>query len=38
MEDEKDYNKLTEKQKRFIDYYVETANATEYRCRKLNKT
>ena len=29
MEDEKDYNKLTEKQKRFIDYYVETANATE---------
>lgn len=29
MENEKDYNKLTEKQKRFIDYYVETANATE---------
>ena len=29
MEDEKDYNKLTEKQTRFIDYYVETANATE---------
>nr|DAF47310.1 MAG TPA: Terminase small subunit [Siphoviridae sp. ctylc9] len=29
LEDEKDYNKLTEKQKRFIDYYVETANATE---------
>ena len=29
MEDEKDYNKLTEKQKRFIDHYVETANATE---------
>lgn len=29
MKDEKDYNKLTEKQKRFIDYYVETANATE---------
>ncbi len=29
MEDKKDYNKLTEKQKRFIDYYVETANATE---------
>ena len=29
MEDEKDYNKLTEKQKRFIDYYIETANATE---------
>ena len=29
MEDEKDYNNLTEKQNRFIDYYVETANATE---------
>lgn len=30
MESEiKDYNKLTEKQKRFIDYYIETANATE---------
>ena len=30
MEDEvKDYNNLTEKQKRFIDYYIETANATE---------
>lgn len=30
MEDEvKDYNSLTEKQKRFIDYYIETANATE---------
>ena len=29
LEDEKDYNKLTEKQNRFIDYYVETANATE---------
>lgn len=29
MEDEKDYSKLTEKQKRFIDYYIETANATE---------
>jgi len=29
MENEKDYNKLTEKQKRFIDYYIETANATE---------
>nr|DAZ27998.1 MAG TPA: Terminase small subunit [Caudoviricetes sp.] len=27
MED--DYSKLTEKQKRFIDYYIETANATE---------
>lgn len=26
---ENDYNKLTEKQKRFIDYYIETANATE---------
>lgn len=25
----KDYNALTEKQKRFIDYYIETANATE---------
>lgn len=24
-----DYNKLTEKQKRFIDFYIETANATE---------
>lgn len=24
-----DYDKLTEKQKRFIDYYIETANATE---------
>ena len=31
MEDEEvnNYNKLTEKQKRFIDYYIETANATE---------
>lgn len=30
MENEvKDYNNLTEKQKRFIDYYIETANATE---------
>lgn len=30
MENEiKDYNTLTEKQKRFIDYYIETANATE---------
>ena len=29
MKDDKDYNKLTEKQKRFIDYYIETANATE---------
>lgn len=24
-----EYNKLTERQKRFIDYYIETANATE---------
>ena len=30
MENEElQYNKLTEKQKRFIDYYIETANATE---------
>ena len=29
MDNEKDYNSLTEKQKRFIDYYIETANATE---------
>lgn len=32
MEDEmvkQEYEKLTEKQKRFIDYYIETANATE---------
>lgn len=32
MEDEnlkQKYEKLTEKQKRFIDYYIETANATE---------
>lgn len=32
MEDEEikqEYEKLTEKQKRFIDYYIETANATE---------
>ena len=29
MENEKDYSQLTEKQKRFIDYYIETANATE---------
>ena len=32
MEDEnikQEYNNLTEKQKRFIDYYIETANATE---------
>jgi len=26
---EEKYKKLTEKQKRFIDYYIETANATE---------
>ncbi len=26
---ETEYNKLTERQKRFIDYYLETANATE---------
>ena len=26
---ENEYEKLTEKQKRFIDYYIETANATE---------
>ena len=26
---DKEYNNLTEKQKRFIDYYIETANATE---------
>ena len=30
MENEvKDYNSLTERQKRLIDYYIETANATE---------
>lgn len=29
MENEKEYCKLTEKQKRFIDYYIETGNATE---------
>lgn len=28
-EEVKDYNSLTERQKRFIDYYIETANATE---------
>lgn len=35
MEDEKieEYNSLTEMQKRFIDYYIETANATEA-CRR----
>lgn len=30
---ENDYDKLTEKQKRFIDYYIETGNATEA-CRR----
>lgn len=36
------YNKLTEKQKRFIDYYIETGNATEasrlagYKGKNLN--
>ena len=29
MYDKLDESKLTEKQRRFIDYYVETANATE---------
>lgn len=44
MEDEvKDYNSLTEKQKRFIDYYIETANATKacemagYKGKNLNR-
>lgn len=43
MEDEKDYNKLTEKQKRFIDYYIETGNATKackmagYKGKNLNR-
>ncbi len=44
MEDEiKDYNSLTEKQKRFIDYYIETGNATEacklagYKGKNLNR-
>ncbi len=43
MEDEiKDYEKLTEKQKRFIDYYIETGNATKscklagYKGKNLN--
>lgn len=27
--EEKDYDNLTEKQKRFIDYYIQTGNATE---------
>ena len=30
---EEEYNALTEMQKRFIDYYIETANATEA-CKK----
>lgn len=40
---ENNYDKLTEKQKRFIDYYIETGNATEacrragYRGDNLNK-
>lgn len=45
VENEKaiDYDNLTEKQKRFIDYYIETANATEsarkagYRGKNLNR-
>lgn len=45
MSDEKvkDYSSLTEKQKRFIDYYIETANATEaakcagYKGKNLNR-
>lgn len=46
MEDEEikqEYEKLTEMQKRFIDYYIETANATEsakragYNGRNLNR-
>ncbi len=46
MENEKikkEYEQLTEKQKRFIDYYIETANATEsakragYRGDNLNR-
>ena len=42
-EEVKDYNKLTKKQKRFIDYYIETANATEsakragYKGNNLNR-
>ena len=42
-EEVKDYDKLTEKQKRFIDYYIETANATEsarkagYKGNNLNR-
>lgn len=46
MEDEKikqEYEKLTEMQKRFIDYYIETANATKacemagYKGKNLNR-
>ena len=46
MEDENiedEYNALTEMQKRFIDYYIETANATEackkagYKGKNLNR-
>lgn len=46
MEDEnlkEEYEKLTEKQKRFIDYYIETGNATEacklagYKGKNLNR-
>lgn len=46
MEDEEikqEYEKLTEMQKRFIDYYIETANATEsakragYKGKNLNR-
>lgn len=46
MEDEgikQEYEKLTEMQKRFIDYYIETANATEsakragYKGKNLNR-
>ena len=46
MEDEnlkQKYEKLTEKQKRFIDYYIETANATKacemagYKGKNLNR-
>ena len=40
---EEEYNSLTEMQKRFIDYYIETANATEackkagYKGKNLNR-
>ena len=40
---EEEYNALTEMQKRFIDYYIETANATEackkagYKGKNLNR-